>query len=417
MSVMTECQISFSGARSIIDKFIPSGTETVELERLSGRVAACAVQSAIDSPVSPSSLKDGYALNSADIGCAGRNKPVGLEIAGTVLAGDQSSIKLQRGQAARVMTGASIPPGADAVLASEFACENDDGSVVFALAGASPGQNIMERGGEISRGLPLVEEGDVITPAMVGLLASAGIDRLPVFRLPRVALLATGSEIRSQGATLGHGQIFQSNQYVAQAWLMRFGIKSEIFIAGDKFDLLERAVSDILPRFDVLVTSGGLMAGDRDLVIPVMERLETSYLFKRVRMGPGKGVCAGVCQGKKVFNLPGGPPSNYLAFLLLALPGILRLAGWRLPWFPVVDSRLQGEVRGRGAWTQFAFVSMAVESGMLVATPCESVSRLFKVAQADGVIEIPEAVGSLESGAMVKTHCFSWPRGLGPFGV
>ncbi len=411
---MTECQISFSRARTIINKLVPSGTETLELERISGRSAACAVRSSIDSPAAPSSLKDGYAVNAADISRAGENSPVSLEIVGTVLAGDLPSITVKRGQAARIMTGASIPSGADAVLASEFACEKDDGSMVLALADAAPGKNIMEQGGEISRGRLLLEEGDVITPAMVGLLAVAGIDHLPVFRLPRVALLATGSEIRSQGTALGKGQIFQSNQYVAQAWLGRFGIKSEIFIAGDNFDLLEKTVSGLLPRFDVLVTSGGLMAGDRDLVIPVMERLDASYLFKRVKMGPGKGVCAGVCQGKSVFNLPGGPPSNYLAFLLLALPGILRLAGWKRPWFPVAEALLQGEVRGRGPWTQFAFARLAVESGRLVARPCESGSRLFKVAQAHGVIEIPEAVSRLESGAMVKTHCFTWPGGESP---
>jgi molybdopterin molybdotransferase len=310
------------------------------------------------------------------------------------------------------MTGASIPDGATAVLASEFAREHENGEEVTAFADAKSGKNILERGGEIRAGQTLVVEDQLITPALAGLLAASGVGHATVYKQPGVALVATGSEIVRQGEALGAGQIFQSNQHVTQSWLRAYGIDAEIFIVRDSYAGLMDMIDNLLPRFDIIITSGGLLAGDRDLVLPVMEELGTEYLFQRVKMGPGKGVCLGICRDRTIFNLPGGPPSNYLAFMLLALPGVLRLAGRSAPFRPVLKARLKGEIRGRRAWTQFSFAQKRwEEDGRLSAVPCDPGSRLMKIAMADCVVEVPEGTELLEKGQLVRIHDFTFQNG------
>ncbi len=409
---MLERQISFARAREHIKKLEPIGMEVVELPLLAGRTAAEPISATLDSPSSGSSLKDGYAVVSEDICHASRKSPVSLQITGTVLAGDAHSITIKSGEAARIMTGASIPHGASAVLASEFAAEHENGKEVIALADAESGKNILEKGGEIRAGQSLVEKGQLITPALVGLLAASGVGRATVYKQPGVALVATGSEIVRQGEVLASGQIFQSNQYVTQSWLRTYGIDAEIFIVRDNYAGLMDMINNLLPRFDIIITSGGLLAGDRDLVLPVMEELGTEYLFQRVKMGPGKGVCLGICRGRTIFNLPGGPPSNYLAFMLLALPGVLRLAGRSAPFRPVLRAGLRGEIRGRRAWTQFSFAQKRwEENGRLSVIPCDPGSRLMKIAMSDCVVEVPEGTELLKKGQQVRIHDFTFQNG------
>ncbi len=402
----SENQISFFRAREIVQQIDSGGTESVELSFAAGRIAATDIFATIDSPASSTSLKDGYAVISSDICSASRENPITLQIKGTVLAGDAHSINIKSGEASRIMTGATIPKGATAVLASEFAMEGR--STVTACADAPPGKNILARGGELSAGQLLAKQGQRITPAIIGLLAASGISRVEVFRSPRVALLATGSEIVPQGTALMAGQIFQSNQYVTLSWLRHLGIHGEIFIIRDNFDSMAEMVQDLLPKFDVIVTSGGLLSGDRDLVLPVMEQAGTEYIFKRVKMGPGKGVCFGSCGHAAIFNLPGGPPSNYLAFMLIALPGIMRIAGLADPFLPMHEAILLEAVGGRRDWTQFAFASRSWNHEVLQVTPCDPGSRLMKIALSDCVIEVPEGTGRIEAGAPVKIHDFSF---------
>ena len=402
-----ECQISFQRAREIIKELPFKGTEFVELSRLSGRTAAHDITATIYSPGSATSLKDGYAVVSGDIDKASENNPVTLKITGTVLAGDRRSPVIKSGKALRIMTGAIIPEGANAVLASEFAKENEDGSAVRVYADAAPGKNILPRGGELYKGQLLVRKGEVITPEAVALLAASGLVGADVFRIPRVALLATGSEIVKQGSTLTHGQIFQSNQYVTMSWLRSRGIDSEIFIARDNFSDMARETERLVSEFDAIITSGGLLSGDRDIVVPVMESVGTRYLFRRVKMGPGKGVCLGMCGDTVIFNLPGGPPSNYLSFMLLALPGILRIAGFSQPFFPKRTAVLDSPVSGPRNWTQFSFGKTSWNEATLHVKSVDPGSRLMKIAISDCAIEIAEGVDSLDVGDMVVAHDFS----------
>ncbi len=403
-----ECQISFQRAREIIQELPFKGTEFVELSRLSGRTAAHDITATIYSPGSATSLKDGYAVVSGDIDKASENNPVTLKITGTVLAGDRRSPVIKSGEALRIMTGAIIPDGATAVLASEFAKENDDGSAVSVYADAAPGKNILPRGGELDKGQILVERGELVTPASVALLAASGLPGAEVFKMPRVALLATGSEIVNQGKSLTNGQIFQSNQYVTMSWLRSRGIDSEIFIARDNFSDMARETERLVSEFDAIITSGGLLSGDRDIVVPVMESVGTRYLFRRVKMGPGKGVCLGVCGDTVIFNLPGGPPSNYLAFMLLALPGILRLAGFSRPFFPKRTAMLDAPVSGPTDWTQFSFAKTSWEKATFHVKPVNPGSRLMKIAMSDCAVEIAEGVGSLAAGETAVVHDFSF---------
>ncbi len=409
---MPECQISFGRAREYIKKLEPLGVEDVDISHLAGRTIARPITASLDSPSSGSSLKDGYAVVSDDISNASKYSPVDLTITGTILAGDAHSITIKPGEAARIMTGASIPEGATAVLASEFSHEHADGKKVTAFADAGAGKNILEKGGEIRAGQCLADSGQLITPAFAGLLAASGVGNVPVYTLPVVALVATGSEIVRQGTALASGQIFQSNQYVTRSWLNAYGFKAEIFLVRDDYQSLKAMIVSLLPRFDIIITSGGLLAGDRDLVLPVMEELGTEYFFQRVKMGPGKGVCLGTCNGKIIFNLPGGPPSNYLAFMLLALPGVLKISGRTEPFRPILKARLETKIMGRREWTQFSFAQKRREGdGRLSVSPCDPGSRLMKIAMSDCVIEVPEGTDVLERGQLVNVHDFSFQPG------
>ncbi len=403
---MDDYQIPFQQALAHIESLGPDKTKTVwvPLDRLVGRILAEDIVSRHNSPSVRSSLKDGFAVISSDLRGASPATPVKLNVVGTALAGESPSVGIGAGQAIRIMTGAMIPKGADAVLASEFTVQTGTRGQILAIATAPEDKNILDTGTDVHEGQPLAKRGETVGPSLIALLAGAGVEGARVYELPRVALLATGSEIVDLGTCPGPGEIFPSNQYTVLAWLKRCGIEARIFITDDEGKGLESSISGLLKEFDVLITSGGLLDGDKDLVLKAMERIGTRYFFNRVRMGPGKGVCMGRHGDTIVFNLPGGPPSNYLSFLLLALPGILRLAGRSNPFLPLVKVWLAKGIQGRREWTQFVFATIHVSNGRIVATECKIRSRLARIALADCVIDIPEGVERLEEGTLAEAY-------------
>ncbi len=401
---MDNYQIPFDKALGYIKNLRPGNTTWLPLDRLVGRTLAEDIVSKNASPSVRSSRKDGFAVISSDLNGASREKPVRLHVVGSAMAGEPLSTGIDAGQALRIMTGAMIPEGADAVLASEFTIDAGNRRQILATAPALAGKNILEKGADVHEGQLLARRGDAVGPSLIAMLAGAGIEGATVYEPPRVALLATGSEIVDLGSHPGPGKIFPSNQYTALAWLRHLGIKAHIFITDDDGKGLESSISGLLDEFDVLITSGGLLDGDRDLVLRTMQGMGTHYFFNRVRMGPGKGVCMGRYGDTIVFNLPGGPPSNYLSFLLLALPGILRLSGRSNPFLPMIKVWLTKEIRGRREWTQFVFATIHVADGRIVATQCKTRSRLAKIALADCVVIIPEGIGRLKEDTSAEAY-------------
>lgn len=380
----------------------PLGVETVDLAQACGRVVARDLDALVDSPSVDASLKDGYAVFSRDVAGARPESPVRLRLAGVAAAGHHCAEGVQPGTAVRVLTGAPIPRGAEAVVSAEFA--SDDGQVVTVVNDAEPGRNILARGTDVARSQTVVAAGTVLRPVTVGLLAAAGHARLPVYRRPRVAILATGDEVVAPGTPLAPGKLYASNVATLAAWCSSAGLSVTTRILPDARDAILGGLQESLAEHDAILTSGGAWNSDRDLVVRLLDELGWHKHYHRVRMGPGKAVAFGLWQGKPVFCLPGGPPSNHMAFLQLALPGLGRLEGRTRPGLPVQVARLARSVQGQREWTQFIHGRLERSAEGLIVHPMRLKSRLQEMAGTEAIVQVPEGVEEIPDGTLIDVQ-------------
>jgi molybdopterin molybdotransferase len=410
--------ISYNEAlQATLERIFPLGVENVALAEASGRTCAGDVFAKVDSPSADVSFKDGYAVRSEDIAAASPEAPVRLQVHGASSAGNPWPGKLEAGTTVRILSGGSLPTGADAVLAEEFTLA--EGEQVFAQAPAEAGRNILPRGCDLHTGQRLVQAGDILRPALVALAAAGGHSRLPVARRPRIGVLATGDEVIPPGTPLtdrmqSAGMLYPSNLVNLAAWCTAFGWPVSTALVSDEPANQQRQLSEFLSTQDALLTSGGSWSGDRDLVVRMLDILGWEKIYHRVRIGPGKGVGFGLWHGKAVFCLPGGPPSNYMAFLHLALPGLMRLAGHRESGLTQVSARLEQGVGGQIDWTQFIMGRLERDGERLVFYPQQvsqhsKSSRLVAMAEANGVLSIPEGTSHIPAGTTVPIYQLTVP--------
>ncbi len=381
---------------------IPAGRETVPLVELTDRVLAGDVVSKVDSPSVDASLKDGYALRSEDVKDADETNKVVLTLVGSVMAGGSTGPAVRAGQAVRITTGARLPVGADAVLAEEY-CEVSGGRLLCHNT-AEPGRNVLWQSTDIRAGQIVARAFDLVTPPLVGLLATAGIHQAEVFRNPIVCVMATGDEVVAPGKPLPKGSLYASNITEICAWLSRHRIPHKVCFARDTEADVGAAIEEHIDQVDAFVSSGGIWGSERDLMLQVLESRAWRGVYHRVRIGPGKAIAFGLLKGKPFFCLPGGPPSNEMAFLQIALPGLLRLQGHKEPTFPLVTARLTASVRGVSHWTQFIHALLEKAQGQLTVTPLKQKSRLQSMAGKNALIRIPEGCEHLREGEMVEVQ-------------
>jgi molybdopterin molybdotransferase len=363
-------------------------TEALPLHECVQRVAAEDIYSKINSPSLTASLKDGYAIYSEDVAAASEEQPVVLPIVGTVSAGEKSTLSLQKGQAIRILTGAPMPEGAEAVVSQEFTKENGDQLTVF--ADSEPGRNVLVRGTDVEEGEQIVHRGEVLRAGHAGLIAAAGLDKVQVYRLPKVAIIATGDEILAPGEPFRSGAIFASNLITLSGFLRFRQIDVVMKVIKDQPDQIRETVAEMLRECDALLTIGGAWEGDKDYSLGVLDELGWEPFYHRVRIGPGKAVAFGLLKGKPVFCLPGGPPSNEMAFLQIAFPAILAMSGYPPTPLATVKAILQEEVGGQKSWSQFIYAELEEQDGKLTVSPLVSKSRLKNMAGATALIKIPE---------------------------
>jgi len=375
---------------------------SLPVEEVCDRVAAEDLFAAVDSPSATSSLKDGYAVVSKDLKEASEARPVRLRVAGTSPAGDLTDRRIKPGFAIKVLTGARLPMGADAVVAIEDTREQDDHLLCF--TNVPSGQNVLFRGTDVASGERLAIKGEILTPGLTGLLAAGGIHRVRVIPMPRVAIVATGDEVVAPGRDLESGQLYASNLVTLYSWLRHFRMQGKTTIVGDHPDAIHEALSAALSWADVLLTSGGAWKSERDLTVRVLEDMGCRVIFHRVRMGPGKAVAFGMIGQKAAFCLPGGPPSNEMAFLQIALPGILQMGGRPPMPFQLKKVRLAETVGGDPHWTQFFHAALEKRGREWLAIPLQLKSRLQSQARAEALIRVPEGVSALEAGDMIEVQ-------------
>ncbi len=401
---MTRIHTGFESAfHDALNAVEPIDAETVPISDAVGRIASEPAHAVVDSPSVDASFKDGYAVISADVTAAAADNPVKLRIIGTVGAGERPALTIEPGACVRVLSGARIPDGADAVLAEEFAYLNGD--TIEAFADAHPGRNILFRGTDTARGDTLVERGRSITPGALSRLAAGGVTELKVFRRLRIGLLASGDEVLLPGRRLSEGQVYASNLVLQDARLRSLGMDTVMRRVGDNADELAPAVLDLNEETDALLTSGGAWSGDRDLVVRVLESVGWRKLFHRVRIGPGKAVGLGALNGKPIFCLPGGPPSNETAFLMIALPALMKMAGAAHSPFLRLTGRLTDAITGQIDWTQFIRCRIRRSEHEILLDPLPMVRRLESMAAAEALVKIPEGIDRIDAGSPTDFFC------------
>lgn len=399
--MMAENMIGFDEALALVLENVPRGESgEVSLAESTGRILADDVISKVDSPSLDASLMDGYAVYSEDTAEAGPENQTGLKLSGLETAGSQPGAVLAKGSAIRVTTGAPVPIGTDMVLPDEIV--EKKGGRIFRRAEWPKGRNILPRGADIRAGETVAFKGERLRPSLINLLTCAGIQRVPVFRLPNVAVIATGDEVIEPGKALKPGQLYASNLAGIMAWLKAFGLNRIIFkILPDNRKKIKTAINELIPEADAFVTSGGAWRSERDLVTGVLEDLKWNELFHGVRLRPGKSAGFGLLEGRPFFVLPGGPAANEIAFLNLALPGLMRMAGSGSAVFPELKVKLVETVRGQKDWTHVLFGKIEIMDGILTVKPFKASSRLTSMARKDSFILLPEGVEEFSDGQKI----------------
>lgn len=367
-----------------------------------GRILADDVIAKVDSPSVSTSRKDGYAVLPEDLKAASLEAPAHLKLIGSLAAGDLQPMGIDRGEAVRVTTGALIPEGAAAVVSEEF-CRLE-GQTLVCLNTAEPGRNILLSGTDVRTGEIMAARGGKLTPPLLGLIAAAGHGTVRVHRLPRAAVIATGDEVVAPGDPLPDGKLYASNMVEICSWLALLRIPFESTIIGDRRDDTRAAIQDRLDRTDVFITSGGAWGSEKDLILQVAADMGWEGVYHRVRMGPGKPVGFGLLDGKPFFVLPGGPPSNEMAFLQLALPALMKMEGADPRIFPLTPARLASAVTGERGWTEFVHARLHRKGGELWVTPARLNSRLRSMAEKDALIIIPEDRDEVPAGETVEVQ-------------
>lgn len=314
--------------KNILSTLSPLGPESIDLARAHGRVLAEEVAAGEDMPPFDNTAMDGFAVRALDTVSA-TGEPRRLKVRYTLPAGSVGTDPIGPGEAARIMTGAPIPPGTDAVVQVEWTRPDpQDADAVWVDRPVNPGQNIRRRGGDMRRGSPVLTSGQVVTPPVVGILATVGKIAPNVYRRPRVAIIATGDELVDPSPQpLRPGTIRNSNSYALAAAAERAGGVARIFPPSrDRLEDIERMLDRALAESDMVVSSGGVSVGDFDLVKDVLSR-RGQLDFWRVRMKPGKPVAYGNLEGKPFFGLPGNPVSALVTFELFVRPALRVLQG------------------------------------------------------------------------------------------
>jgi molybdopterin molybdotransferase len=351
----------------VLAEAVPLPGEDVALEDALSRVLAEDVPSDRDLPPFDRAAMDGYALRAGDVAGA----PVALDVVGEVRAGQWPDLTVGPGQAARIMTGAPVPPGADAVQPVEKTQPLDEFRVTI-LSPVAGGGNVAPRGSAARGGDVVLARGRVIDPAAVAVLASAGRPRVRVARRPVLALLVTGDEIVDVSASPGPAQIRNSNGPAVAALARLAGAEVRLLgVAPDRQDAIEEALREG-GGADLLVVSGGVSAGDYDLVEPALLALGARFLFTQVAIKPGAPLVFGRLGEALVFGLPGNPVSAQVTFDLFVRPALLRMQGARVTGRPRARVELREGVENRSGRKSHVPARVRFEDGSLVARPVRS---------------------------------------------
>jgi molybdopterin molybdotransferase len=397
--------ISYEAALSRILAVIrPLGLEKINFLDTLGRVIGEDIVASRPIPPKDNSAMDGYALRSADICGASRERPVVLDVIEDIPAGAIPQKRIGQGQAARIMTGAPVPEGADAVLRMEDT--EKEGQAVRIFVEVPAGQDIRWAGEDVRPGETVITRGDMIRPAEIGMLAALGRSFISVHQKPRVAILATGDELVDVDETPSSWQIISSNSYATAAQVLDCGaIPLQIGIAKDTREDLAAKLQSAL-RADLIISSGGVSVGDYDLVKDVMREMGNHMQFWQVAMRPGKPLAFGDINGIPLFGLPGNPVSSMVSFEQFVRPSLLKMMGHRNLFRRTIQAVLTVSIEKKKGARHFIRARITFEDDryLAVSTGEQGSGILKSMVKANGLIVLPEDTASVKVGEMVTVQ-------------
>lgn len=387
--------------KTILVNFRPLGLEKINILEARERVIGENIFSPRNIPSADNSAMDGYAVRHADTKSATKDKPLKLKIIEDIPAGKIALKKIKKGEAARIMTGAVIPEGADSVIRQEDT--QKDGRTVTIYITAKKGDHIRFAGEDVRKGELVVKKGNVLRPAHIGMLAALGKAFISVYQKPRVAIMSTGDELVDIKTNPGPGKIVNSNSYSLAAQVLECGgIPVMLGITKDK-------KTDLLNKFktaldaDLIISSGGVSVGDYDFVKDVMGEMGNAMHFWQVAMRPGKPLAFGAIEGVPLFGLPGNPVSAMVSFEQFVRPSLLKMQGHKKIFRQMIKAVCAEEIQKKAGFRHFIRAVVKKEKDKYVAaTTGDQGSGILKsMVAANGLIVMGENQTNIKKGEKV----------------
>lgn len=391
--------VSLEEALEIIETYT-AGLRKAEmaLSDVQGEVLCADVLAAHDQPPFPRSPLDGYAFRGEDSMGASKEHPVILRVIDKFRAGEYRLTEVKAGECIRIMTGAPIPTGANAVIRQE---DTDYGETQVKLFGEiAPWKNICFQGEDYKKGDLLLPAETRLDFMAVAILASNGMEKVTVYPKPKVIVLATGDELIRPGEPLATGKIYNSNLYMVKARLKEWGIENEAFHVGDCCEIVKQKIVDSLKDADAVITTGGVSVGETDILNAVLAQPEMEVLFDGVKMKPGSPAKYALCNGKPVLALSGNPFAAAVTLELFAKPMIDRLMN--LERHGMARNQAVLENAFPKASKRRRLIRGAYKNGRVCIPEGHSSGQIFSMIGCNCLVDIPEGSGPLEAGSRVE---------------
>lgn len=385
----------------IIEHIKPvEAAELVPIERSANRVLAKDLVAGMDVPPFDRAAMDGYAVRAEDTYGTSEFNPKTLRLVGVLRAGESTSREIRNGECIRIATGCPIPPGADAVVMAEYTEEG--GGDVSIYRAVHPLENISPMGEDVKKGEVIIREGEVLTPAKIGVFAALGLRKALVYRKPEVALIPTGVEVQDIGLELEEGQIYDVNSYTLASLLLENGASvTRAPIIPDTYEALRAALYRYIDH-DLIVFSGGSSVGERDMLADIIEE-EGKLLFHGVQIKPGKPTLFGVVREKPVLGMPGYPASCLSNAYVFLIPMIRKMA--RLP--PKKPTTVKAKMAKRivSASGREQFITVKIVDGKAYPAFKKS-GDITSLSKADGYVILPVNLDVIDEGEEVTVTLF-----------
>lgn len=373
--------------------------EEIQLSESNGRILTDDIISPVDHPFFNQSAVDGYAIRSIELpenGFETKDFKITVEIK----AGDTQDFEVGENEAIRIFTGAPVPSDCDTVIMQEYAINDRD--ILRFTKFSKQGSNIRKKGEQIHKGEVALENGETITPASIGFLASLGISQFEVSQIPKVSVIVTGNEFIRNNENLAVGKIFESNGIMLRNLLSELSIQSDYITCIDDKNVLLKATEENISKNDIVIITGGVSVGDYDFTTWVTEQLGFEIIFHKVAQKPGKPILFARRDKKVIFGLPGNPRAVFVCFYEYVYPFINKSMGKKNIFLPELKLRISKDFLKKDE--RALFLAGKIENNEVVILEKQDSHMLQSISQADVLIALTENKKQFIKGDIVSVH-------------